>query len=127
MIDTIVLMLKQNMFTILDHSKFNPSTSELYNSVGLGGQLYKKCVQNPTRDELKRGIYKPRLTVTKRVSRQGFYEITLRIEFSAPKLLYENNFDELVDSNFMEVVARLKIVLRNMGVGIFESSLVNAP
>ncbi len=97
MIDTIVLVLNTSMFTILDHDKFSPSTKGLYSSTDgyyrLGGRSNFTCKQNPTRNELKRGVYKPRLTATKRMNRAGNFEITMKIEISIPKLLYGNNFD----------------------------------
>ena len=131
MIDTIVLTLKTGMFTILDHDKFSPSTKGLYDaSIGyyrLGGRSNITCKQNPTPNELKQGIYKPRLTVTKRINRERNFEITLKIEFSIPKLLYGNNFDELTDADFPAVIQKLKTVLRGMGVYILEKHLANAP
>lgn len=131
MIDTIVLTLKTGMFTILDHDKFSPSTKGLYDaSIGyyrLGGRSNITCKQNPTPNELKQGIYKPRLTVTKRINRERNFEITLKIEFSIPKLLYGNNFDELTDADFPAVIQKLKNVLKDMGVYLFEKNLINAP
>lgn len=130
MLDTIVLTLKSDMFTILDHDKFSPSTRGLYDPTGyyrLGGRSNITCKQNPTPNELKNGIYKPRLTITKRINRAGNFEIPLKIEFSVPKFLYGNNFDELTDADFPAVIQKLKIILREMGVYLFEKNLVNAP
>ena len=130
MIDTIVLTLKTGMFTIIDHDKFSPSTKGLYDPAGyyrLGGRSNFTCKQNPTPNELKQGIYKPRLTVTKRINRERNFEITLKIEFSIPKLLYGNNFDELTDADFPTVIQKLKTVLNEMGVRMFEHFLVNSP
>jgi len=131
MIDTIVLTLKMGMFTILDHDKFSPSTRGLYDATAgyyrLGGRSNITCKQNPTPNELKRGIYKPRLTVTKRINREGNFEIPLKIEFSIPKLLYGNNFDELTDEDFPAIIQKLKTILREMGVYILEQHLINAP
>ncbi len=131
MIDTIVLTLKTGMFTILDHDKFSPSTKGLYDaSIGyyrLGGRSNITCKQNPTPNELKQGVYKPRLTVTKRINRERNFEITLKIEFSIPKLLYGNNFDELTEADFPAVIQKLKIILREMGVYILEQHLIDAP
>lgn len=131
MIDTVVLTLSQNMFTILDHEKFTPSTKGLYDATSgyyrMGGRANVKCYQNPTSKELKQGIYKPRLTVTKRFNRERNFEITMKIEFSAPKLIFGNNFDELTDANFTEIIGKLKTVLKEMGVFVFESKLEKAP
>ncbi len=131
MIDTIVLTLKTGMYTILEPDKFSPSTRGLTDATAgyyrLGGRSNITCKQNPTPDELKRGIYKPRLTVTKRINREGNFETPLKIEFSIPKLIYGNNFDELTDADFPAVTQKLKIILKNMGVYLFEKYLINAP
>lgn len=130
MIDTIVLVLKQNMFNITNHDYFSPSTEGLFNSSGyyrMGGRSNMVCKQNPTASELKAGNYKPRLTVTKRMNRQHEFEITMKIEFSIPKLLFGNNFEELEDTDFEKVIQILKLKLRDMGVLIFEQLIINAP
>ena len=119
MIDTIVLTLNENSFRIVEHDKFSPSTEGLYCPSGyyrLGGRANLTCVQNPTSKELVAGIYKPRLTATKRFNKHRNFEITLKIEFSIPKLLFGNNFDELEDSNFPLVVSKLNQKLKDMGV-----------
>jgi len=131
MIDTIVLTLKTGMYTIFEPDYFSPSTKGLTDPTAgyyrLGGRSNITCKQNPTSNELKRGIYKPRLTVTKRINRAGNFEIPLKIEFSIPKLLYGNNFDELTNEDFPAVIQKLKAVLKEMGVYLFEKNLVNAP
>jgi len=131
MIDTVVLTLKTGMFTIFDHDRFTPSTRGLYDATAghyrLGGRANIRCYQNPTKSELRRGLYKPRLTVTKRYNREKQIQITLRIEFSIPKLLYGNNFDEVTDRDFPTVIQKLSSVLKEMGVGVFKHQLVNAP
>src|SRR5437870_4162294 len=108
MIDTIVLTLKPEHFAIMDHAKFSPSTEGIYKhpyyTIGRNGFI--KCVQNPTQEDMKDRVYKPRLTVTKRIGTGGF-QITMRIEFSAPKLLFGNNFDEVEETDFEEITKRL--------------------
>lgn len=130
MIDTIVLTLKTGMYTIFEPDNFSPSTRGLTDPTAgyyrLGGRSNITCKQNPTPNELKKGIYKPRLTVTKRINRAGNFEIPLKIEFSIPKLLYGNNFDELTDADFPTVIQKLKTVLKDMGVYILEQHLINA-
>lgn len=130
MIDTIVLTLRQNMFTIMHHDYFSPSTEGLYKPseyYRLGSRSNMVCKQNPTPSELKAGIYKPRLTITKRINKQRQFEITMKVEFSVPKLLFGNNFDELDETDFDNVIQILKQKLRDMGVMIFEHLLVVAP
>lgn len=130
MLDTIVLTLNHGMFTILERDRFTPSASGLYDQKGgyhLGGRANMKCTQNPTATELKRGIYKPRLTVSKRPNREGGFDMPLKVEFSAPKLLYGNNFDELSDTDFTALSSKLLTTLKQMGVYVFEDNLKNAP
>ena len=131
MIDTIVLTLKSNMFAIFEPDLFSPSTRGLTDPTAgyyrLGGRSNITCKQNPTPSELKRGIYKPRLTITKRINREGNFEMPLKIEFSIPKLLYGNNFDELTDADFAAIIQKLKVILKEMGVRVFERFLINAP
>ncbi len=60
---------------------------------------YGKTALNPSSTYAKMGKYMPRLTMYKRPSRTGPV-FQLAIEFSAPKMLYESNFDELTEDNF---------------------------
>ena len=105
MIDTVVLIIPEESFSISDHNKFNPSTINLFQPsyYRLGSRSNFSCVQNPTKTELRSGNYKPRLTVTKRMKNREF-QITLKIEFSIPKLLYGNNFDEIEETDFQEII-----------------------
>lgn len=122
MLDTVVLTLEESKFRITDHNRFEPSTVGLFNgSYGFGGKGYLVCKQNPTKLEMVQ-CYKPRLSVTKR-----FREIMLKIEFSAAKLIFENNFDELEESDFSNVVITLCQRLEEMGVLVSLENLRNAP
>jgi hypothetical protein len=108
------------MFWITDTDLFQKETM---NST----RGYFKLVQNPTRKELLNGIYKPRLTLTKRFNYSKRFEPTLSIELSLPKLVYGNNFDELEDKDFPEAVKRLMQVLTTMGIKVFTKTLETAP
>jgi hypothetical protein len=55
------------------------------------------------------------------------WETTVKIEFSAPKLLYQNNLDELTDADFGAVVSALHERLKLMGVVIHIKDLQTAP
>ena len=112
MLDTIVLTLRQSEFEVKEMDAFSPSARGLYQApyFTLGKRGYVACVQNPTKGELEQGIYKPRLTLTKRKARGG-YDHSLRIEFSAPKLIFGNNFRELEDRDFGRVMDRLHVIL----------------
>ncbi len=127
MIDTVVLTLPVNQFRIMEHGRFTPSSLGLYQppyySLGSG---YMKCVQNPTPEELRSGMYKPRLTVSKRPMRGGF-AVMLKIEFSVPKLVFGNNFDEVTEAEFEPAIKRLYERLYDMGVVVMPAVLRDAP
>jgi hypothetical protein len=127
MLDTIVLSLNQTEFEIADMQKFSPSAQGLYAPpfYALGARGNFSCYQNPTKTELAAGNYKPRLTLTKRKAHAG-YAITLRCEFSAPKLLLGNNFSELLDSDFTRLLDKLQSSLAGMGVRVKKDTLRQA-
>jgi len=129
MIDTVVLTLDQSMFAILGPKKFNPPASLVYKpeADNIGSRGFITCKQNPTPSELRAGIYKPRTTLTKRRTRAGGFNVHLRVELSLPKLVYGNNFDELTDDDFDKAIQKLKAILKEMGVYVFEKNLINAP
>jgi hypothetical protein len=52
---------------------------------------------------------------------------TLRIEFSIPKLLFGNNFDEVEESHFEQVIKRLYETLYSMSVIVAPHFLQDAP
>lgn len=116
MIDTIAILLMQNEFLIRDYEKFSPSAKGLfeYPYYPLNKGSFK-CVQNPTKKEFLAGIYRPRLTLTKRMKNGGF-STTLRVEFSAPKLLLGNNFEELEENDFKKLSVSLAMLLGEMGI-----------
>lgn len=124
MIDTVVLTIPNGQFTIMKHEAFSPSTIGLYKPpyYTMGSRSYVDCYQNPKKDD----VYKPRLTARKRMARGGF-PIELKVEFSIPKLLYGNNFDELQDKDFDLVIETLKQRLKEMHVLVFSDFLKQAP
>jgi hypothetical protein len=127
MLDTIALTLDPRDFAILDPRRFSPSAEGLLKPpyLPLGARGYIQCVQNPTRADLTDGRYLPRLTLTRRVGRAGF-SLKLRIEFSAPKLIFGNNFDEMGSQDFNIVVVTLRNRLASMEVRVSEEALRGA-
>ena len=120
MLDTTKFTLDKTMFWITDESLF-----QKYKQNASRG--YFTLVQNPLKSDLKNGIYRPKLTLTKRFNASGRFEPTLSIELSLPKLLYKNNFDELQNNDFDAIVDLLRNVLKTMGVKIFSEILTTAP
>ena len=127
MIDTIVMDLEKSTFDIMEPDRFTPSARGIieppFIKMGSGG--YLKCIQNPTNGDKKCGVYMPRLTLFKNIRQTG-YSIFLRVEFSAPKMLFNNNFDELHDNDFDELIYVICKRLHDMGVMVETRSLRSA-
>lgn len=127
MIDTITLRLDESQFRISDHNKFSPSTFNFYHPpyTKMGNRKYLNAYQNPTRKELLADTYKPQLTVIKKWQGNA-PAIYLYIQFSAPKILYRNNFDEITDSDLDRITSELHLKLNEMGVILKIPNLRNA-
>ncbi len=126
MIDTIKLELTQSMFTVINHHLFNPPTSDMFKSTAWERGKVTSSKQNPTKQDKKAGIYKPRLTITRRPLKHLGYSNTLYVEVSLPKLVFGNNFDELTNNDFEVVKTSLIEVLKTMGVLVQPSQLDQA-
>lgn len=124
MIDTVLLKIPADKFSVTKPDSFEPNAMGLFQQPYLpfNGQPFIKCINNPSKEDIKNGIYRPRLTIYKRVARGGF-GINLHIELSLPKLIFGNNFDELTDEHFDEVIATLKKQLLLMGVLVTKENL----
>jgi len=125
MIDTIVLTLPKHLYHISNPDLFTPSARWMLNQQHKARHVISK--QNPTKKELKHGIYKPRLTISNRINALGARELMLKIELSLPKLLLGNNFAELQYKDFMPVAHKLVAVLADMGIIITLAELAQAP
>ncbi len=126
MIDTVILTLSKDMYTISNPDLFIPSARwvlEASSSATLG--ITSK--QNPSKKELLCGTYKPRLSITRRITPLSGHKTLLKIELSLPKLLFGNNFDELTRKDFSAVVKKLVTVLASMGVITTADMLAQAP
>lgn len=117
MIDTITLRLTESQFKIVDYNKFSPNCQNFYCPpyVRFGSRGYADAYQNPTKKEMLAGNYKPQLTLRK-TWRTHQALIYLFVQFSAPKLLLGNNFDELTDDDLEAVLRELKMKLAEMAV-----------
>jgi len=124
MIDTIVLTLTKDQYQINDPDKFTPSARW---AQAAKFPSRKSSIQNPTKQELLHGIYKPRLTLYSRTNRYGKIEQLLKIELSLPKLMFGNNFDELQYKDFNQVIIQLQEALKQMGIITTVDTLVHAP
>lgn len=117
MLDTIILSLSPSDFDILDSGKFTPNADLVLKADFLG-----KCSNKPKNWKTD---YMPRLYLYRRLS-NGSIQIELRIEFSAPKLMFGNNLDELAESDFENLIVVLHQKLLARGVVVKVESLKNA-
>ena len=127
MLDTVVLTLARPWFEIIEPERFSPSANVLLlprYSVRSRGKF--ACVLNPTKTDRQTGRYWPRLAlIRQRISSD--WALALRIEFSAPKLVFANNFDELQTCDFARVLAALHQALTSMGIQLSREALRRAP
>lgn len=109
--------MEPSQYSISNYGLFGTTEKEVLNTTA----SFKKWYNNPSPQDKKERNYMPRLTLIKR-GRPLF----LKIEFSAPKLLYNNNLDELVESDFDEVVKILRKMMQKMGVLVWTKTLEEA-
>lgn len=83
----------------------------------------KKIVINPTSIDKKSGIYKPRITAIRRPSISENSEILM--EFSAPKLLFGNNFDEISTNDFPSLWEKIQGEFNRIGISLSKEQVRN--
>lgn len=108
MIDTIALTIPFRNLTILNKRRFNNLSKD-------NNKMFYKITINPTKKDLLQGIYLPRVTATRR----KYGNDTLRVEFSAPKMLYGNNLKEIKESDFEMLVKKIKDCLKYYDILVF--------
>lgn len=67
MLDTIILTIPRGFYRIPKPYMFTPNAEIIR---GPGNYLVK-CVNNPTANDKRNGIYRPRLTLMKRMTKNG--------------------------------------------------------
>lgn len=128
MIDTVILRLNHPSFTITDYDAFTPSCLGFFTHpyTPFNGSTHLKAIQNASKADKELNNYLPRLTLIKRLGRQGGFAIELKIEFSVPKLIYGNNFKEVEESDFETVIGTLQHKLYQMSISVDCETLRNA-
>lgn len=122
MVDTVILTVPLDKALFLDLRSSGVEPWDLQART----KAYEKFVRNPSTRDAESGLYFPRLTGYKRKNGMLTWQKSMRIEFSAPKLLYQNNLDELADTDFERVVGALLDRLQRMGVVLKRQDLCNA-
>ncbi len=122
MLDTVVLTIPRGSYSIMKPYMFSPNANILNGS----GNYLVKCMNNPTATDRENGIYRPRMTLMKRPTKNGIDLLPLRIEFSVAKMLYGNNVDEVVEADFEAVVKALRKAVLEMGVILMSREIMEA-
>lgn len=119
MIDTVRLSLT------LDPSHFEEMTGQKFASNSFAsGSSTTRFIMNPIKNSEE---YLPRITVYKRSSKHGvIYQFF--VEFSAPKILFGNNVEELRDDDFNRLITALqKKVATVCGITFPRAEFITAP
>jgi len=107
MIDTVSITIYQPNYSIDPNFRMNTAFEK-----GCTRKIY-----NPNKQQKAEYGYLPRITEFKAV-REGGYSNFLKIEFSIPKLIYGNNFDEVEEKDFDEICNQLQNKLSSMYINI---------
>ena len=123
MVDTVILKISKEHFDIAETAqlKFSQSIAPILDEKIRPGYLMT-AYYKPSQELKALGIYLPKFSLYKAVRNNG-YEIFAKVEFSAPKLLFGNNFDELADDDLMRVCKALSGRLRMMGIRVHPLSI----
>lgn len=123
MVDTVVLKVSKDSFEILPsvYRCFSSYIPSILNEK-VSCARFAKAYYTPPEDLKRSGLYLPKFSVIK-AKRYGGYEIFAHIEFSAPKLLFGNNFEEFIGDELHEVSKALSNHLKMMGILIRPSSI----
>lgn len=116
MLDTVILNIPVDKFEIIKPEMFIPNATDF-----MGSYSYGKAYNNPTREESKWNYF-PRMTLYRR----PFVLPSLKVEFSAPKILFQNNLDEVNEADFDSVVNFLREKMALRGVDISQENLKHA-
>jgi len=100
--------------------QFSPSAINVFTT----DRGYRYYSRNPTDTERKLAIYVPIYTLYRRYRNE--LDISLNVQFSIPKLLYKNNFQEVSEYDFENILDKLELKLRLHSFNISRERLINA-
>lgn len=117
MVDTFILEIPIESYQVRKPERFKPFLT----ADNLRYSGFRTFKNNPTKEDKKEFGYLPKLTCYKR----GF-NLMLKIEFSAPKMIFGDNINEVEESHFGAIVSDLRGVIEHMGVRLAENRIRNA-
>lgn len=125
MIDTVKIRINNPQISPDIYDSFEPSAKDLFEPPYAIFKGYTTRKLNPSKEDEFYGIYLPRITLYKAI-RKGGYAMWLDIEFSAPKILFGNNFEELTNEDFIPLCCKLSEKLDYMGLKLSPTEIANA-
>lgn len=81
---------------------------------------------NTSKSDKRFDVYRPSFTYYQNPTELGFAKYILNVELSLPKIIYGNNFIELTDDDFNNVVLEIKKSLDYIGVDVSIEQIENA-
>lgn len=133
MVDTITLVLnirgpRKPIFDKKRAHEWLPGIGHIID--GGRSSLYGRgCISHyrpPSNSEKTSGEYYPEVKLLEHVQRGSSVQQELYITFSAPKLIFGNNFNELTNKYLCLVCIRLSIQLQKMGITVSPNTLRKA-
>lgn len=117
MIDTVKIRLNKNWFTVTDTARYSSQIKAILNE----GDIPKPAspyvsTRNATKAEKELHGYMPQITIRKSLT-QGVH-FYVDIQFSAPKMVFGNNFDEVTEKHIDFVAKELDRKLKLMGLRV---------
>lgn len=113
MLDTISITITNAREFIKNPDRFNPPLTYLHNP-----NPYAPFFVRHTCNEKSKQLYCPKLTVTPLPNSYHQPIFPLRIEFSAPKLIFKHNLDEVTENDLALVVQTLQQRLLEVEIDI---------
>ena len=117
MLDTVILLIRKGDYKIWKKEAFT-----LVSQKKKGGYIiYSIFANNATPEDERMGIYRPRLTISQRGQ-----EAELKIEFSAAKMIFKNNLQEISESHYKNILENLEQAITPMGITVSKEILEKA-
>lgn len=107
MIDTIKIAISLN---------YKPEVFNKFNNFRENEKGFSYATLNPTNLHKKQNIYAPKFTLIKRPNKNGRFIYEVLMEFSAPKLIFGENFSELSNEDKPILAQKISNELQKIGV-----------
>ena len=117
MIDTTKIRLDKSWFTVVDTARYSSQIKAILNDrdIPKPGSPYV-AIRNATKAEKELHGYMPQITIRKSLN-QGLHHYA-DIQFSAPKMVFGNNFDEVTEEHLDYMAKELDRKLKLMGLRV---------